>query len=69
MPKIEASLTGKVVGETKVKLPDVPNGMKVVITLDSGVHLEVSSISDVTLFNKLSELAKLEKRVYLTIGE
>lgn len=65
MPKLEVGLTGKVIAATKVKINDV---MKVVITLEGGLNLEVSNITDPTIFNKLSELATIDKRLYIKVG-
>lgn len=59
-------LSGTIIAVTKVKTAE---GMKVSVTLEGGVYLEVSNIHNKELFKELSVFAELEKNLKLTVEQ
>jgi nitrogen fixation protein len=58
-------MKGKVVGETKVHNSD---GMAIRITLENGVYLEFTNLSEL-VFRDLMRFAELGKKIEITLKE
>lgn len=57
-------LSGTIIGVTKVKTAE---GMKISVTLEGGVYIEVCNIHNKALFSELSSLVDLEKNLKVTV--
>lgn len=57
---------GKIIAETKVKNSE---GMAIRVTLDTGVFLDISNITNNEIFNELHKMVELGKKIEITIKE
>lgn len=62
----ELSFTGKVIGITKVKSAE---GMAIKLTLDNKIYLEVASIDDQYIFEKLSRIVEIDHKLKIRIDQ
>ena len=62
----ELSFTGKIIGITKVKSDE---GMAIKFTLDNKLYVEVASIDDPYIFDKLSRIVEIDHKLRIRIDQ